>query len=187
VNGITGAISWCPNGSLLASPQIIRKKMQISFFESNGLRHGEIVLRNVEPAKHAVPSLGWNNESDLMVVILDGDSSGSVVQVWYRENYYWYLKYQINARVSVLSADWDKELPYRLHLLSTTSISSYDFSWYTAVSSGLTCTCAVIDGCSLQLTPLATMVMPPPMSLHTLSLPHPVTYVSQPYSGGKIF
>lgn len=98
--------------------------LQVCFFEPNGLRHGEFSLRNQNKNHNSNPgvalpwlpwrvtSLAWNRDSDLLAVVStevnDDDQSPppvgvtvsppllltSRVQLWYRYNYHWYLKYE---------------------------------------------------------------------------------------------
>jgi len=103
-NILPSEIAWAGPGCshLLAAVQRKGKKTkQIAFLEPNGLRHRELVLRDVmgdDSTVVNVVGLDWNVESDLLAVTLqshDNDSNAplsSKVQLWHRSNYHWYLK-----------------------------------------------------------------------------------------------
>jgi elongator complex protein 1 len=45
VDGLEGALSWRPSGNLIAGVRRLKDKIEVVFFERNGLRHGEFDLR----------------------------------------------------------------------------------------------------------------------------------------------
>lgn len=92
VDGLEGALSWRPAGNLIASIQRLTDRIDVVFFERNGLRHGEFPLRldeeNVNKESHI--TLAWNSDSSVLAVVLSNS-----VQLWTMGNYHWYLKQEI--------------------------------------------------------------------------------------------
>lgn len=93
VDGLEGALSWRPAGNLIAGVQRFPDRVDIVFFERNGLRHGQFSLRlSNEELKSSAKSisLSWNNDSSVLAVELEEN-----VQLWTMANYHWYLKQEI--------------------------------------------------------------------------------------------
>ena len=93
VDGLTGALSWRPSGNLIASVQRFVDRIDVVFFERNGLRHGQFSLRlptaNLGDWGSHI-SLMWNLDSSVLAVcFLDR------VQLWTMGNYHYYLKQEI--------------------------------------------------------------------------------------------
>ncbi|CAK4617520.1 unnamed protein product [Aphanomyces euteiches] len=96
------ALSWAPNHTLIASCEQFKNQNHVVFFERNGYRHGEFVLAKDLPP---VTQLTWNLSSDILAVAAE-----SVVQLWTRSNYHWYLKQERRfASTAVASMQWDLE------------------------------------------------------------------------------
>lgn len=100
VDGLEGALSWRPAGNLIAGIQRLEDRVDVVFFERNGLRHGQFSLRLTldelqAPDQHI--KLSWNQDSTVLAVIL-ADS----VQLWTMGNYHWYLKQEIRTEHSAL-------------------------------------------------------------------------------------
>lgn len=93
VDGLEGALSWRPAGNLIAGIQRLPDRIDVVFFERNGLRHGQFNLRltaeQFEKRNQSI-KLAWNTDSTVLAVILD-DST----QLWTMGNYHWYLKQDI--------------------------------------------------------------------------------------------
>lgn len=117
VNGLTGALSWRPAGNLIASIQRHSDRVDVVFFERNGLRHGKFSLRlsKADMDNWATDiSLAWNIDSTVLAV-----SYLDRVQLWTMGNYHYYLKQEIfpvhgSCRTSPLYVRWDSEQPLRL-------------------------------------------------------------------------
>jgi elongator complex protein 1 len=115
VDGLEGALSWRPAGNLIASIQRLESRVDVVFFERNGLRHGEFSLR-LTPEQLQVPEqhigLSWNSDSTVLAVtMLD------CTQFWTMGNYHWYLKQEIRTSTPTLpsgSLVWHPEKPLRL-------------------------------------------------------------------------
>lgn len=124
VDGLEGALSWRPSGNLIAGIQRLQDRIDVVFFERNGLRHGQFSLR-LSPEQMTTSgesiSLSWNADSTVLAVRLT-DS----IQLWTMGNYHWYLKQEVvNSGTAFLqSADaliWHPEKALRL-LLATQSM-----------------------------------------------------------------
>lgn len=159
VEGLEESLAWRPNGSIIASTQFLKSqnKRQVIFFERNGLRHGEFLL---SPDKR-VKDLAWSADSNVLAVIYETED----VELWASSNYHWYLKSKLPCGPSRCTS-WDPEK------LIVSTINETDLHVFTLVWDQLTydsCV-AVIDGASVNLTPLAMCNIPPPMSLFQLKL-----------------
>lgn len=107
VDGLEGALSWRPSGSLIAGIQRLDNRVDVVFFERNGLRHGEFSLRLTEDEMNSWASsiqLAWNVDSTVLAVKFKDR-----VQLWTTGNYHWYLKQDIP-----MSVDFDSSNPYFL-------------------------------------------------------------------------
>lgn len=90
VDGLEGALSWRPAGNLIAGIQRVESRIDVVFFERNGLRHGQFSLRLTPEQLHTPEQyirLSWNSDSTVLAVILK-----DCVQLWTMGNYHWYLK-----------------------------------------------------------------------------------------------
>lgn len=121
VDGLEGALSWRPVGNLIAGVQRLEDRVDVVFFERNGLRHGEFSLR-LTPEQMALEQsigLSWNADSNVLAVIMS-----DCTQLWTTGNYHWYLKQEIQTKNAPLLPGsplvWHPERPLRL----TTTASS---------------------------------------------------------------
>ena len=213
VKNLLPAMAYATNGSLVAvAQQRTPKKQQIVFLERSGLRHGEFDLQDPSPPPEGwrgsgtccVVHLEWNLESTLLAVVLEHEGSGKMmagegqdpistpyrtVQLYHRNNYYWYLKQQWSGQ-GLWSLGFDVEVPDRLYLsekrvlqehangASGVCLRMVNMIWDTCVSLTPDCSCVVMDGKQLKVTPLGKAVIPPPMCKYTLSLPAACQHVS---------
>ena len=196
VNGLTGALSWRPAGNLIASIQRLPERVDVVFFERNGLRHGQFTLRltKAEMDDWATDiSIAWNVDSTVLAVcFLDR------VQLWTVGNYHYYLKQEIfptcrDRQRTLLGVHWSSEKPLNLALYTASKtaakllimqvmiaksfVGGIQTLEYESVSCiGPTATpddfgvVAVIDGNILKVTPMRLANVPPPMALHELRL-----------------
>jgi elongator complex protein 1 len=112
VDGLEGALSWRPSGNLIASVRRTSDKLEVVFFERNGLRHGQFDLRvNAEELTALVTPLTvkWNSDSSVLAV-----SYTDKVQLWTMSNYHYYLKQELKfpetaARTALCT--WHAERP----------------------------------------------------------------------------
>jgi len=174
-------LSWAGSGcsQLLAAIQRKGKKtQQVVFFESNGLRHREFILR--EAPMTVVTSMAWNASSDLLAILLKEEDGTNKVQLWHRCNYHWYMKQEIRYphETTIQSLKFSEERPEEFFvLLKGMEWREYVVRWdpSTTIAVDDSCPAFVVDGCSLNITLLDKARIPPPMFLKNLDMSLPVT------------
>jgi elongator complex protein 1 len=125
VDGLEGALSWRPSGSLIAGIRRSSDKAEVVFFERNGLRHGQFDLRlsTVELEElRASPKLRWNSDSNVLSVVYPDK-----VQLWTMSNYHYYLKQELafpEPASLTVQCTWHPERPLAL-AISTSGMSSW--------------------------------------------------------------
>ncbi|KAI9849569.1 MAG: hypothetical protein M1838_000111 [Thelocarpon superellum] len=176
VDGLEGALSWRPAGNLMAAVQRKTDRLEVVFFERNGLRHGEFALRlGVEEMSSWASDvlLDWNIDSTVLAIYFKDR-----VQLWTMGNYHYYLKQDIpfptfSLAVTASSNPWHPEASLRLALPLSCSMTVLEYALITARGSTMLPSDygvqAVIDGAVLKVTPLRTANMPPPMALLEIS------------------
>lgn len=130
VDGLEGAMSWRPYGNLIAGIQRLEDKINVVFFERNGLRHGEFALRLTQEEKNLWASnihLSWNIDSTVLAVRFKDR-----VQFWTTGNYHYYLKQEIPVLVDLefslpYSFKWHQEKALRFVAGASGSILDVDF------------------------------------------------------------
>ncbi|DAZ93355.1 TPA: hypothetical protein N0F65_011881 [Lagenidium giganteum] len=191
-------VTWCPNHSLIASAEARKQQLLVVFFERNGLRHGEFALpAEYKSTAFRVQQLQWNIDSDVLAVAIQSlDGTQSILQLWTRNNYHWYLKRETrlhnDSDNKIERMLWDSENATRLHVLAR-SAASTTYLQEDLASVVLLCErlpakdeagstssviAAVVDGAKLLLTPLHQALVPPPFSLHEISFDAPVNAVA---------
>lgn len=122
VDGLEAGLSWRPAGNLMASIQRLKERIDVVFFERNGLRHGQFSLRL---GKEEMETLGkeiqlkWNVESSVLAVCFIDR-----VQLWTMGNYHYYLKQEVMLPESLVSNNgveylqWHPEKPLCFTLIS---------------------------------------------------------------------
>lgn len=117
VDGLEGALSWRPSGNLIAGIKRSSDKLEVVFFERNGLRHGQFDLRFTPGDLEAltVPlTLKWNSDSSVLAV-----SYANKVQLWTMSNYHYYLKQELvfpEAATQTVLSTWHSERPLAIAL-----------------------------------------------------------------------
>ena len=114
VDGLESAASWRPAGNLIAGIQRNDDRVNVVFFERNGLRHGQYDLRLTKEEIGTGSNdivLKWNVDSSVLAVCLKGR-----VQLWTMGNYHYYLKQDIYLHVggeskAPASVVWHPEKP----------------------------------------------------------------------------
>lgn len=169
VDGLEGTLSWRPSGNLMAGIQRFEDRVDVAFFERNGLRHGQFTLRSPTGpvTAHERIRLEWNSDSTVLAVILR-----DMVQLWTMGNYHWYLKQEIPLDSNTACLSWHPEKALRFAAATTASVFLTEHIFHTARGS---CreqdngAVAVIDGDTVKLTPFRTANVPPPMSLYEIT------------------
>lgn len=91
VDGLEAGLSWRPTGNLMASIQRLKHRIDVVFFERNGLRHGQFNLRlGEEEMLGKEIQLKWNVDSSVLAVCFIDR-----VQLWTMGNYHYYLKQEV--------------------------------------------------------------------------------------------
>ncbi|KAF2025124.1 IkappaB kinase complex, IKAP component [Setomelanomma holmii] len=191
VNGVEGALSWRPSGNLIAGIRRSDEKLEVVFFERNGLRHGQFDLRLTSEELQSLtasPTLLWNSDSSVLAVMFPDRS-----QLWTMSNYHYYLKQELvfpEAAKQTVRCVWHAEKPLTVALSTSTALQILEYS--SVVTAGSTLPphdfglIVSIDGLSLKITPLRLANVPPPMALHTLSLERKAIDVAVSKSGSRL-
>lgn len=172
------AMSWCPSGARIATSGAhfnSPNPPQIMCFEKNGLKRDKFQVEG--PAETYVSILKWNSNSELLaMVVRTKDWNG--VQVWNCNNYHWYLKQELrfpsSEEVNVL---WDPEKAMKLVCWTASgTVRTLKLGWKSAAMQSSTA--LVINGRRLLISPLSLTLIPPPMSLFTITFQAPVQVVA---------
>ncbi len=172
------AMSWCPSGARIAtagSQLSTPSAPNVVFFEKNGLKRDKFLIESSQEAH--VSSLHWNSNSELLALVLES-SGWNKVQVWNCNNYHWYLKqewrFPSSDQVNML---WDPEKSMQLVCWTASgTVQHVKLGWKTAVLEASTA--LVISGCKLLISPLTNTLIPPPMSLFSITFQAPVQVVA---------
>ena len=195
VDGLVSALSWRPYGNLIGGIKRSEAKIEVVFFERNGLRHGEFDLRLSKDDMDTWASkisLTWNIDSTILAVtFLDR------VQLWTMGNYHYYLKQELLISPAQSMPDstpptlrWHPETPSRFQVRGPALAVDATYSFVTSRGPVLPPldfgTTAVIDGRTLKLTPLKQAGVPPPMSFCDISCDYNIVDCAFSASGEKI-
>lgn len=176
IDGQEHALSWKPQGSLIAStqrrfePEINDLVLDVIFFEKNGLRHGEFDSR-LNASIDNIYNIEWSSNSEYLLLQLE-----SSVQLWYVKNYHWYLKQEIPTHndQKIKFTKFHPEKPFKLMVGTSDSLEIIDMSY--TITKGCTLppydsgVNLVIDGMSCLLTPLAKANVPPPVGYRSIDV-----------------
>ncbi|RAL64465.1 hypothetical protein DID88_001941 [Monilinia fructigena] len=146
VDGLEGALSWRPSGNLIAGIQRLKERIDVVFFERNGLRHGEFSLRLTQeqrqlPNQHI--KLAWNSDSTVLAVVL-----ADCTQLW-----------TMASEILSVAEDTIDLAEYIFTTARGTLAPPHDFG-----------VLAVIDGQNLTVTPFRVANVPPPMGHHEVTI-----------------
>ncbi|KAL6947049.1 Elongator subunit iki3 [Hanseniaspora vineae] len=187
VDGMEQSLSWKPQGSLIASIQ--RKtflseeeeegqSLDLIFFERNGLRHGEFDTRL--PLAEPVKDLTWNSTSDILTIVLEDR-----IQLWTTKNYHWFLKQEIISP-GLVFCKWHPEKEFTLMFGDSNGINITQFAY--KITHGPTTfgsdygTTVVVDGQTVNITPLSIANVPPPIYFRDFDAPNAVLDVAVSHS-----
>lgn len=171
VDGLESALTWRPAGNLIAAVQRRDDRIDVVFFERNGLRHGEFPLRlSIEEMNSwgSHVSLSWNASSNVLAVAFKDR-----IQFWTMGNYHYYLKQEVSANKNQslnrsLKVRWHSEQPLRCAIDTIGTLLDLEYSFVVCRGSTIPPydhgSVAVIDGTTLKMTPLRYANVPPPMS-----------------------
>lgn len=171
--GLESNLSWRPSGNVIATTQALEDKYIVSFFEKNGLKHGEFKI-NVPGIQ--VEDIAWSNDSEVMTLLCKDSETGCQQLLLYTTgNYHWYLKQTLkfNKHQIISKVMWDCSFDVfhnkRMFVfLQNGELYTYDWIWVTNHSRGKTtdddAIVAVIDEKKLLITGFRQTVVPPPMA-----------------------
>ncbi|KAI0513210.1 IKI3 family-domain-containing protein [Xylaria bambusicola] len=171
VDHMDSALSWRPAGNLMASIQRLEDRVDVIFFERNGLRHGQFTLRPPENRTLTADKidLSWNCDSTVLAVTLSDR-----IQLWTMGNYHWYLKQEVFTTNQPTEIVWHPEKPLRFGAAIAGKLIQAEYIFEVARGSlsppydyGAV---AVIDGQNLKVTPFRTANVPPPMAMFELPI-----------------
>ncbi|KAF9422466.1 hypothetical protein HW555_001864 [Spodoptera exigua] len=178
--GLESNLSWRPSGNLIATTQKINDKYLVSFFEKNGLKHGEFDIPvNV---KTLVEDISWSSDSEILTLQCRNTENNTQTLLLYTiGNYHWYLKQSLtfSSDQNISRIMWDNDFDIannkKLHVfLHNGQHFSYTWIWNVDHSRGFgpddDAIVAVIDGSKLLLTGFRQTVVPPPMSAVEIKL-----------------
>lgn len=174
--------------------------MQVAFMEPNGLRHRECKIHNTtahKSDKEEIVNVAFNIDGDLLAVtstVTAGTTQlvTSKVQFYHRSNYHWYLKYELRYDDAVITAaKFSDDDPHKATVALAPEENllewrEYEFRWdpssvYYRSGAPTESSCVVamvVDGKTLQFTPLDKALVPPPMYAASVELPAPVVEVA---------
>ncbi|KAB5582719.1 IKI3 family protein [Coniochaeta sp. 2T2.1] len=172
VDFLEGSLSWRPSGNLIAGIQRTSDiKVEVVFFERNGLRHGQFTLRIPADTTGAAEdiALEWNSDSTVLSVILKDR-----IQLWTTGNYHWYLKQEIMTGSKRPHFSWHPEKALRF--AAVISDKAFVQEYILCIHKGSVVppydfgVVGVIDGQTLKITPFRTANVPPPMAMFELEV-----------------
>ncbi len=126
VDGLEGALSWRPSGNLIAGIRRSSERIEVAFFERNGLRHGQFDLRINKEELEALATpltLEWNSDSTVLAV-----SYPNKIQMWTMSNYHYYLKQELTfpePSAKRVACVWNSERPLAVSLSTPGMYTSY--------------------------------------------------------------
>lgn len=129
VDHMESALSWRPAGNLMASIQRLEDRVDVIFFERNGLRHGQFSLRSPEGRTLAEDKihLSWNSDSTVLAVTL-----GDRIQLWTMGNYHWYLKQEISIESQPTQLVWHPEKSLRFGAAFAGKFTKHNFKTFNS-------------------------------------------------------
>ncbi|KAJ8714548.1 hypothetical protein PYW07_002773 [Mythimna separata] len=178
--GLESNLSWRPSGNLIATTQKLNDKYLVSFFEKNGLKHGEFEIP--VNSNTVVEDITWSTDSEILTLqCRDTEKNIQTLLLYTIGNYHWYLKQTVifNSDQDISKIMWDNDFDIannkKLHVfLHNGQHFSYTWIWNVDHSRGYgpddDAVVAVIDGNKLLLTGFRQTVMPPPMAAFEIQL-----------------
>ncbi|XP_039758294.1 putative elongator complex protein 1 [Pararge aegeria] len=185
--GLEANLSWRPSGNLIAATQKLTDKYIVSFFEKNGLKHGEFTIPLELTA--VVEDLYWSFDSEILALLCnDNTTYTQKVLLFTSSNYHWYLKQTLtfNGQQKIGKIMWDNDFDIannkKMHiLLKTGEHYAYSWIWNIDNSKGKSdcddAAVAVIDGKKLLISAFRYTTVPPPMANTEIELENDIESV----------
>lgn len=138
--------------------------LNILFFERNGLRHGNFNSRL--PLDTKIDQLLWNATNDVLAIW-----SNNKICLWTTKNYHWYLKQELIIE-GISFIKWHPEKNLTLLVGTNHNIEIINLAYktttgpsYAPLDIGMN---IVVDGTTVNFTPLSIANVPPPISYRDL-------------------
>ncbi|XP_059055717.1 elongator complex protein 1 isoform X2 [Achroia grisella] len=172
--GLESNLAWRPSGNVIATTQRLSDKYVVTFFEKNGLKHGEFIIP--VNATTCVEQLAWSSDSEILTLqCREIDTNYQKLLLFTTGNYHWYLKQtlEFNPNQQISKIIWDNNFDVanskKLHIiLDNGQHFTYSWIWNVDHSTGQTdkddALVAVIDGPKILVTGFRQNVVPPPMA-----------------------
>ncbi|CAH0588039.1 unnamed protein product [Chrysodeixis includens] len=172
--GLESNLQWRPSGNVIATTQKVNEKHILSFFEKNGLKHGEFDIPI--NSNTIVEDITWSSDSEILTLqCKDLEKNSQLLLLFTTGNYHWYLKQTLvfNSEQKISKIMWDNDFEVannkKLHVfLHNGKHFSYTWTWNVDHSRGYgsddDAVVTVIDGDKLLITGFRQTVVPPPMS-----------------------
>ncbi|CAB3244736.1 unnamed protein product [Arctia plantaginis] len=185
--GLEANLSWRPSGNLLATTQKLNNKYMVSFFEKNGLKHGEFDIP--VNSTTSIEDIAWSYDSEILTLqCRDTETNTQTLLLYTTGNYHWYLKQTLEFKSDqkINKVMWDNDFDIvnnkKLHVfLQNGKHLSYTWIWNVDHSRGNgdddDAVVGVIDGKKVLLTGFRQTVVPPPMCSSEINLNANVTSI----------
>lgn len=172
--GLEANLGWRPNSTTIATTQRFTDKYVVTFFEKNGLKHGEFEIPEAENIE--VQKILWSQDSEILALACkDVLNHTPKVLLFTSSNYHWYHKQTLtfNGHSKIKKILWDNYYTgsdnKKLHILFTNGCYyTYTWVWDVDHSTGKCikddAIVSVIDGKKVLISSFRHSVVPPPMA-----------------------
>ncbi|XP_038221974.1 putative elongator complex protein 1 [Zerene cesonia] len=172
--GLEANIAWRPSGNFVATTQKLPDRYLVSFFEKNGLKHGDFEIPVSENIQ--VENILWSQDSEILTLVCkDLQEICQKILLFTSSNYHWYLKQTLtfNPQQTISKIFWDNDFDMsnnkKLHILfKSGKYYTYTWVWDVDHSTGKCekddAVVGVIDGKKMLLSSFRHSVVPPPMA-----------------------
>ena len=177
-------LSFMPSGSLIAF--FDKEKNKIIFSEKNCLCHGEfdIVLdKNIKKISE-MKFIKWNLDKPMILLVFEAELNKSeqkneYIQIYYRSNYEWTLKYEIAKKDNVkilnsMFSDFTRDQIILLYNDKSIEFINFELEYTASLYDGNNFNnnygeiCTVYNNTKIRYSPIGVVNVPPPMSLVNL-------------------
>jgi len=177
-------LSFMPSGSLIAF--FDKEKNKIIFSEKNCLCHGEfdIVLdKNIKKISE-MKFIKWNLDKPMILLVFEAEMNNSeqkneYIQIYYRSNYEWTLKYEIDKKdnlkiINSMFSDFTRDQIILLYNDKSIEFINFELEYTASLYDGNNFNnnygeiCTVYNNTKIRYSPIGVVNVPPPMSLVNL-------------------
>ena len=177
-------LSFMPSGSLIAF--FDKEKNKIIFSEKNCLCHGEFVIvldKNIKKISE-MKFIKWNLDKPMILLVFEAELNKSeqkneYIQIYYRSNYEWTLKYEITKKDNVkilnsMFSDFTRDQIILLYNDKSIEFINFELEYTASLYDGNNFNnnygeiCTVYNNTKIRYSPIGVVNVPPPMSLVNL-------------------